>query len=134
MQNLWEQPDNLSGKLIVAILWLALLLWLILSPGNDLPSGPDIPGLDKVAHFGLFAGLLFLWNRVWGYRQSKSKKMTFITNYLVFGIIFALLIEEVQRFIPDRSYDVGDIAANLLGSMIGTLCFIILYKQRSRFV
>ncbi|MDN3668073.1 VanZ family protein [Echinicola jeungdonensis] len=134
MQNSWENPDKVLGNLTVALLWLALLIWLILSPGENLPSAPDIPGLDKMVHFGLFAGLLFLWNRVWRYRQRKIKKVIFITNYLVFGIIFAILIEEVQRFIPDRSYDVGDIIANLLGSMIGTICFIILYKQRCRFV
>ena len=111
-----------------------MLLVLILSPGDKLPSAAKIPGLDKIAHFGLFAGLLFLWNRAWNNEKNQSKKTIFITNYLVFGLIFAILVELIQQVVPDRAFDYLDIAANLTGSAAGTVCFYILYKRKSKLV
>ncbi|UCS95931.1 VanZ family protein [Echinicola marina] len=111
-----------------------MLLLLIMSPGDQLPEGPKIPGLDKIIHFSLFAGLLFLWNRAIMDKDESLPTKRFITNHLVLGIIFAILAEEMQQLAPNRSFDLTDIVANLTGSLIGTLCFYILYKKKSKLV
>lgn len=77
---------------------------------------------------------MFLWNRaVIGNDESLSTKR-FITNHLVLGVIFAILAEKMQQLVPNRSFDLTDIVANLIGSLIGTLCFYILYKKKSKLV
>lgn len=127
-------PQGLRNRFVPAIIWLIVLLALILSPGTNLPSGPKIPGLDKLVHGGLFAILLLLWNRAWLATPKKQRKIKLTTNYLVFGIFLAILVEQVQRHVPERSYDLWDMVANLTGSAVGTVCFYILYKKHSRLV
>ncbi len=105
-----------------------------MAPGDQLPEGPKIPGLDKMVHFSLFGGLLFLWNRATNSQNESLSIKRFITNHLVLGVIFAILAEEMQQLVPNRSFDLMDIVANLTGSLIGTLCFYILYKKKSKFV
>ncbi|WP_229239686.1 VanZ family protein [Echinicola soli] len=129
-----NKKEYFSERLLPAIIWSLILAWLILSPGNKLPDVSKVPGMDKIGHFGLFAGLLFFWNRVWNHSHKPFSKKKFITNYLVLGIIFAILVEWLQQLAPNRAFDLLDIAANLLGSAVGTVCFYILYKKKSKLV
>jgi VanZ family protein len=51
--------------------------------------------------------------------DSKSKKRTFILISLVW-LSYGIIMEFVQqRFIPNRSFDVGDIAADAIGCLLG---------------
>lgn len=100
-----------------------------------MPKTPDVIGFDKLVHFGLFFVLTFLWNRVrtttgW----AELNKVKFITKYLVFGILIAILVEYLQQYIPGRSFDYGDMIANIMGGTIGTACFYILHKKQSSLV
>ncbi len=107
----------------------------LLTPGESLPKAPLIPHLDKMVHVGLFAVLTFLWSRVGVSKPDKRiKKVKFFTNYLVFGIIFAILIEYLQRFVPNRTFGFDDIAANIVGGTIGIICLYILHKRKSALV
>ena len=118
-----------------AVIWSIIILVATLTPGNQLPRTPDVIGLDKVAHFSLFLILTLLWNRGWTDKTHPENQLAkIITNYLVFGIFFAILVEYLQQFIPGRSFDYGDMAANIIGSTIGTICFYILYRKQSTLV
>ena len=118
-----------------ALLWLLGILVVTLTPGEQLPETPDVIGFDKLVHFSLFFILTFLWYRVGReHRKEKLNKIKFITNYLVFGIGIAILVEYLQRFIPGRSFDLWDMVANLLGGAVGTVCFYILYRKQSSLV
>ena len=118
-----------------AILWLLAILVATLTPGEQLPETPDVIGFDKLVHFSLFFMLTFLWYRA-GVKNRKEKlnKRNFITNYLVFGIGIAILVEYLQQFIPGRSFDWWDMVANIAGGAIGTVCFYILYRKQSSLV
>jgi glycopeptide antibiotics resistance protein len=112
-----------------------LMAAALLTPGDSLPKAPLIPNLDKVVHLGLFAVLTFLWSRVVNPDPNKKiKKSKFFTNYLVFGIIFAVFIEYLQHYVPNRSFDLDDIVANVIGGILGIICFYILHKRKSRLV
>jgi len=121
-------------RIVPAVLWLLVILWVTLTPGEELPKTPDIIGFDKLIHLGIFLVLTFLWNRVGNEKGTKTKKQIFITNYLVFGILFAILVEYLQQYIPGRSYDYGDMIANITGGTIGTICFYILRRKKSSLV
>ncbi|ERM84477.1 hypothetical protein P872_25305 [Rhodonellum psychrophilum GCM71 = DSM 17998] len=107
----------------------------LFTPGDNLPSTPLFPQKDKVIHFLIFGMLTFLWSRVGTLdARKKLKKLNFFTNYLVFGIILAILLEYLQKYVPNRSFDLWDIAANIIGGTIGVICFYILYKRDSKLV
>lgn len=118
-----------------AILWLLAILVATLTPDEQLPETPDVIGFDKLVHFSLFFMLTFLWYRA-GVKNRKEKlnKRNFTTNYLVFGIGIAILVEYLQQFIPGRSFDWWDMVANIAGGAIGTVCFYILYRKQSSLV
>jgi VanZ family protein len=119
-------------RLLPALAWTAGLFYAVLSPGSNIPSLPKFPGYDKVIHFCLFFGLVFLWNRVWNTGSNKSGFWkTILINYLVFGIILAIFTEYMQMYVPDRSFDRSDIIANALGGTIGTVIYVYLYKNKS---
>ena len=124
---------NLIKRILPAAVWLLFILIATLTPGKQLPKTPDVIGFDKLVHFGLFFVLTFLWNRV-RLENTKLNKVKFITNYLVFGILIAILVEYLQQFIPGRSFDYGDMVANIMGGTIGTACFYILHKKQSSLV
>nr|WP_262918406.1 VanZ family protein [Belliella filtrata] len=102
----------------------------MLKPGDELPKAPNIPHIDKIAHFGLFFVLLFLWMRI----PKKKNIKTFFTIYLVFGIFIAILVEYLQGMVPMRTFDFMDIAANIAGGAVGIICFYILYKYDNKLV
>jgi VanZ family protein len=107
----------------------------LLTPGDNFPSVPLFPQKDKAVHFLIFGVLTFLWSRVWTLdKNRKLKKLNFFTNYLVFGVFFATLLEYLQKYVPNRSFDLWDIAANIIGGTFGIICFYILYKRDSKLV
>jgi VanZ family protein len=86
----------------------AAVLIAILIPGDELPK-VEAPGLDKVVHvllFGCWAlALRFDWNRL--------RAAPFLL--LAAGAIFALATEFIQLFVPLRSFDLLDMAADVAG-------------------
>jgi VanZ family protein len=122
-------------RLLPAVLWLVVVTVAILTPGNNLPKVPLFPFADKLVHFGVFAVLTFLWSRVGTIgEQGSLNRKKLLTNLLVFTIIFPILVEYLQMYVPNRSFEIEDIIANLVGGIIGFIGFIILYKAGSRLV
>jgi VanZ family protein len=122
-------------RLLPAVLWLVFVTLAILTPGNNLPKVPLFLYADKLIHLGVFAVLTFLWSRVGTIDHQGAliwKKL--LTNLLVFTIIFPILVEYLQMYVPNRSFEIEDIIANLTGGIIGFIGFIILYKAGSRLV
>ena len=95
-----------------ALLWAAVVLTLTSVPN---PNVPALTGGDKVVHvimYGVFAALLV---RVWpiGRRRAMLVAVT-----LVGLALFAAADEWHQRFIPGRSADVADWAADVGGATL----------------
>ena len=108
------------GRLYFAMLagWVALILALTSIP--DPEFGPNFPGADKLAHFGVYgvAGFLFvLWRREIGTGAAVA---------VVWAAIFAALlgaVDEVhQQWIPGRWMDLLDWAADFAGGTAGGFC------------
>lgn len=88
------------------------------------------PHLDKVVHFTfhfiiIVLGVLFL-NEVVLEKWDSRKK---IKSVFTFSISYGLLIELLQWSMPfDRSAEVWDVLANVLGAIMGSL---LIQKYRS---
>jgi VanZ family protein len=116
-------------KFIPGIAWFFLVLVLICLPGSDLPTVDtwlnDIY-FDKWIHTGLFAMLVFLFI----YPVAKSALAIAVKKKLAIKIAiaactWALTTEFIQKyFIPGRSFDMFDWAADSFGILIAfTWCW-----------
>ncbi len=88
-------------------------------------EGPEIPHVDKVAHFGYFfggagllAGGLGIQRRV--KTPSSSLWGVFLLVVIVVGVVIGRLDEYHQSFTPERTgNDTGDWLADILGAFGG---------------
>ncbi len=76
---------------------------------------------DKWVHIGLFSILSFLF--CWAFFKITVKDFEKKKQFIQTGILcllYGILMELVQRyFIPNRSFDAGDIAADGVGAFLG---------------
>jgi len=109
------------------------MAYALFSPASNVPDIPKFYGSDKLIHFGMFAGMAFLWSRVIRKKADKKgeEKTKLFTNYLVLWILIAILTEYLQTLVPGRSFDYFDIVTNIVGVIIGTSIFIYLNKRGS---
>lgn len=112
-----------------AIGWAIIVAILILLPGDELPDTGDIPGLDKVAHVGVFT-ILSLLGAIGAmkHKTASSLKMNAIFFSLISCIIYGIVLELIQGTVPDREFDLYDILANIGGVFLGMFAFKIIYK------
>jgi len=108
------------------LLW-GIVLWLLSDGPIPMRDGPDLPGFDKMLHFGYFfggAGLLSAALYLHGSnRPGLSWPRLVITVVIVLATVGAL-DEWHQSWIPERSgNDFGDWLADIAGALTGALIF-----------
>jgi hypothetical protein len=109
----------------VPVTWTFLTVVLLCLPGAALPGGGlfQIPHFDKYIHILLFGGIVWLWvlycdSRLHDHLLPFSKIIVIVCLTVALGI----LLEFVQlNFIPNRSFDIGDIYANAGGSLLAAV-------------
>ncbi len=108
---------------IFPLIWTFLIIILLCIPGSYVPGAGlfGIKNLDKIIHVILFGCNVLFWG---GYYWSKQfakprmKKTVIIITGLT--IIFGIAMEYIQLyFVPNRSFDGGDIIADIVGAIIG---------------
>ena len=118
MQNPSER--SVFKKFIPGIAWFFLILVLICLPGSKIPTVEtwlnDIY-FDKWVHTGLFAGLVFLFiYPVAKLPLTLNVKKNLAIKIAIAACIWGLTTEFIQKFfIPDRSFDLYDLAADSFG-------------------
>ena len=127
---------RLLSKPYAAIAWTILIQVLLCLPGSTLPSEGvfSIPQLDKIVHVTLFGGLTAFWCYYFYLKRVTSAKLK-----TIFFIIYLLasangiILEFIQRdYIPNRSFDLADIVADILAASIAYgICNIKLLKTTS---
>jgi VanZ family protein len=98
--------------------WALLIFVLSSIPGAAFPPAPPFPGIDKVAHTGIYAVLGALTciavRKTWTTRGPFS-----VLVASAFALLYGVTDELHQRFVPGRSPDVYDVAADGLGALVG---------------
>ena len=105
---------------LLAVLWFLLVTVLLSLPGSAFPKENwlDKIWFDKWVHIFLFGMLAFLSYSF--LKQFSGKKIRLILWVIIACFLYGIAMEFVQKyFIPDRSFDIGDIAADGIGSAVG---------------
>lgn len=102
---------------LVLVFYFGLINVLFCLPGSAFPkkSWLDAVWFDKWVHVGIF--FLLCYGVAWLYKQ-KSKRFL----YTLFGaaVIYGLAVEIVQqKWVPNRSFDLGDLIADAAGATLG---------------
>lgn len=107
---------SVKNRKAAAVIWLLFISVLFFLPGSALPKDKmfEIVLFDKWVHVGLFAVLLFLWR---SYFPDDAKYSWWS---LLLALCYGFGVEVIQHyFIPNRSFDLGDVTGDMLGAVAG---------------
>lgn len=113
-----------------AIAYLAFTFYLFTLPGQELPDLPWAAKInfDKMVHLGLFTVLVVAFSFPFKksiYNNAQRKKWFLYITLL--SIAYGIAIEFIQKyFVVNRSCDLVDITADVIGSSIGYIVARIL--------
>lgn len=110
---LFAKGDSLPAfKKAGMILWLASLL-------DVLP--------DKIVHSLLFIPIIPL---AWGAVRPRR----IITKIVIFwsGLIFGVITEVIQHYLPYRTGDISDVAADIVGSVLGIPFMLLFFSSEKK--
>jgi VanZ family protein len=110
-------PIQRNARLFLAGFYFLFISVLFLLPGSALPKNDwlDKIWFDKWVHIGLFLGLAVTWS--WAIEISQHKHLRILFLLLVF---YGIMVEIVQHnFVANRSFDVGDWIADMVGGLLG---------------
>jgi VanZ family protein len=105
-----------------ARIWTIVIFVLLALPGNMLPSEThtDIPNLDKWVHIILFGSFVFLWSVYYASKEKNNLSNIRFIIIFVIACLYGIGMEYVQKyFIPNRDFDVYDIASDIAGAVLG---------------
>jgi VanZ family protein len=114
-----------------AVAWFILTTFLLCLPGSAFPKEHwfDKIWLDKWIHVALFAIMVFLWCRI--ILKITGKKRSYFIQIALCFFLYGIVMEFIQKyFIPNRSFDVGDIIADGVGSLAGLFFSVQVYIKK----
>jgi len=94
-------------------------------PGKMLPDENQltIPNLDKGVHIVLFGCFVFLWSFYFASKKDIPDRLNKkLFRVFIIACFFGIAMEYVQKYlIPNRDFDIYDIAADIIGATGGYL-------------
>jgi VanZ family protein len=113
----------------LALLFTGITIAGSLMPSDNLSSTRfiEIPHFDKVVHFTMYMLMGLSWCTVF-HNWKKS-------IYWVFGLLFilGLGLEILQfYFLTGRFFEIPDLIANITGSILGIIIFLMWIKRTTR--
>lgn len=110
-------------KFIPGVAWFFIVLFLMCIPGSKLPEVDDWLHkiyFDKWIHIGVFGVLAILF--CWPFNKSGVPLHKRLKLFILISIgtsLFGYGTEVIQKYwVPGRSYDLLDWAADTLGALI----------------
>ncbi|RIW13679.1 VanZ family protein [Algoriphagus lacus] len=97
----------------------------MLTPGTKLPEVDLFDFQDKAVHLICFFIQGYLWSGVGVKKQEAIKSNPRIwKNFIVYGLLAGIILESLQQFIPNRSFELMDMIVNGLGASLGLLGYL----------
>lgn len=104
-------------------LWALVIFILCTLPGEELPNPPpNIPHLDKIVHWGMFL-ILSLLLMLSAESKTTCSKTTLYLLVISVSFLYGGLIEILQHYFFQRSGDIWDLTADVLGSITACCCY-----------
>ncbi|TVZ52235.1 VanZ family protein [Dokdonia sp. Hel_I_53] len=131
MESSWVR----KGIAIVTIVYtIALTVGSLIKPVVIKASFSHV---DKLIHLCAYLGLAFLWMSFYQLqKRSFTPEVNFSKIHFVIAvmiIVYGIIIEVLQGGITNyRTPDVWDVLANTIGVFIGSLIFVIIFKNFKR--
>ena len=107
--------------LVFCIVWAVLTFVLCTMSSNNFPK-VKIINLDKIAHFGIFFVQSVLLSLLFNFQTRKSYFQIILLSTLM-AFAYGGLIEILQSNIFNRSGDIYDLIADILGGFFGAIAF-----------
>lgn len=101
-----------------------IIAYLSLSPKPAVTASND-----KLGHFIAYSTLAFFALRSFHLITNRR-----VLEVLLMVILFGLLMELGQLFVPGRSFSKMDIVANISGALLGWIIYGLLQKTRSKYI
>lgn len=122
MEKIFNLIQFLGSRILYPIAWTIIVIGLLCIPGKSLPGLGllGIKHLDKIIHIFLFGGFVLLWGiYAWNNKGSVKGWLWTLVLICLISLVIGIVMEFIQAaFIPQRSFDVWDIWADLVGSLL----------------
>jgi VanZ family protein len=125
MMRLIKKLSEPKTLLLIGIIYTLLITTVLLIPSTEIPR-IKVSFIDKIAHVLIHGclSLIWLWYRFSGDKCHISLKNVFVVLFICFS--YGVVIEVAQHLLTlTRSFDIFDIVANGLGSLLGLLSYWI---------
>jgi VanZ family protein len=106
-----------SRRWLPPLLWAAFILILTSIPGSHIPV-PPFRYFDKVVHLAIYGVLGWLTARAW---TNGSRASAAALAAIIVVSCFGAFDEWHQQFIPQRSMELLDWAADTTGAALGAI-------------
>ena len=113
---------------IAAFAWTIFILVASLLPKEaiSITDWTDFANFDKISHLISYAIFVFLWSKLLSQKAGRVKGAQ-IAFY--FSIVLGILMEFLQwQMNSGRYFEILDIIANIIGSIIGLTAFYKIIK------
>ena len=128
-----KKVDFKLKNFIPVVIWAIIILFLSASSGIKVPESlSDLTGTDKFGHLVIYA--IFSVLMLFGVFKARNKVPNNPNAILVVSIcsVYGVLMELMQfTFFPGRYFEVLDIIANIIGSIVGLLVFKYIINKKS---
>ena len=115
-----------------AFFWAVFLFTLTSWPKPPtIPVISGIPNFDKAVHFVLYAVQAFLLYRAMTWRGWPGLSTLRVLAIVGIMAIWAIADEVHQYWIPGRSMEAGDVAADVTGATVGAIAASLASSRRS---
>jgi len=120
---------NFYRYLVLSIAWVFFTFYLLIIYSHKESSTISFPFLDKVVHFILFfIQSILITNTIYEY-SDRNNRIILIAS-IIFLLLFGLIIEIQQIYLPYRTFEIMDFIANFLGVLSGS--FVVIYFRKNK--
>jgi VanZ family protein len=112
-----------------AAVWSLVIFGLSSIPGTAIPD-VGFTFADKVAHLGVYSVLGALFYRGWRRTRSGPTAWAIVALAALSALAYGVTDEIHQMFVPNRSPEMLDLVADLLGGSVGAAAASRLFGAR----
>lgn len=114
--------------------WLPVVIWCAIIFFQSAFATPDIvpswPYIDKVAHIGVYALLgLLLYRALQATTPRRVQPVLLFVTATILATLYGLSDEWHQSFVVERTADLWDLFADLIGAGLGSGGYLLIMSK-----